>query len=154
MTVRSAELKDGQPVERRRPLNASRIAAIGAWLIGVFTTWLFANKAMGGNAWFLALMLALAAQSLLTLAERPLFRLIWGRGGRFTLLAVLSVVIDALLNAAGIYPYIGRMADTDLGAMLVEVFNVKPAVDPISAFVIALVLGIVLAGMPEGLWES
>ncbi len=146
-------MEDGKPAARRSQGNLNKLAAIVAWLIGCFTTALFIGKAIGG-AWLLAAALAFVAQGLLTLAERPLFRLIWGRGGRFTLLAMLSIGIDALLNAAGVYPFVSKLAATDLGAMLVEVFKVQPAVDPISAFVIAVVIGIVLAGAPEGLWEG
>lgn len=155
MTVRSERLQDGKPVERQRALTLNKIAAVVAWFVGCFTTWLFVNKAMEGRAWFLAAVLAFVAQALLTLAERPLFQLIWGRrGGRFTTLSILSVGVDMLLNAAGVYPFIGQMAKTDLGAMLVEVFHVQPTVDPISAFVIAVVLGAIVAGLPEGLWEG
>src|SRR5262245_38897902 len=101
MTVTSEHLKDGQRLPPARAGFAwHKLAAAVAWGVGCFTTWLFVAKAAPDLNTLASASLACTAQALLTLAERPLFRRLWGRGGRVTLLGVLSVAIDTLTNAA------------------------------------------------------
>ncbi len=153
--VQSTPLKDGKPAERERSLDTNRIAAIVAWLLGTFTTYLFIARAMPGASWFIGAALAATAQWLLTIAERPLWRfLMRRRGGRMVALGLVVTLVDGLLNAGGIYPYMGRLAQTDVGLMLTEVLGVKSAMTSTSAFSLALALGLVVAGLPEYLWEA
>jgi hypothetical protein len=150
-TIRSEPLKETP----RRTIDTNRIAAVVAWLLGVFTTYLFAARAMPSASWFVSLLLAGTAQWLLTVAERPLWRFVMRRsGGRMVSLGLVVTFIDGLLNAGGIYPYMGRLAQTDVGIMLTEVLSVKSAMTPTSAFLLALALGLVVAGLPEYLWET
>src|SRR5215213_279381 len=92
-------------------MNYNRVAGGGAWLIGVFLTYLFLRTFKGDPlGWFGAVAVALIAQWLLTLAERPLWRWILRRkDGRFIAASVAVTAIDGLLNAAGLYPYVGAL---------------------------------------------
>lgn len=155
MTIRSEDIRDGERIERgRRTLDTYRLAAVVAWLLGTFTTYLFIARA-GIASTVLAVVLAAAAQWLLTMAERPLWRfLLRRRGGRFVALGLVVTLIDGLINAGGVYPYMGRLAQTNVGIMLSEVLNVQQAMTPTAAFLLALAIGLVVAGLPEYLWEA
>lgn len=155
MSIHSEHLKDGERIEReRRTLDTYRIASVVAWLLGTFTTYLFIARAMPG-AWLLSVVLAAAAQWLLTMAERPLWRfLLRRRGGKFVALGLVVTLIDGLINAGGVYPYMGKLAQTGVGQMLSEVLNVQQAMSPTAAFLLALAIGLVVAGLPEYLWEA
>lgn len=132
-----------------------RIASVVAWLAGCFTTYLFFATALPTLGWLTSLGLAALAQWLLTMGERPLWRRLLGRkGGQAAPLAFLVTVGDGLLNAAGIYPFVGQLAKTGLGAMLAEVLHVERAMDPLAAFGVAFLLGLIVAALPEFLWES
>lgn len=158
MTVRSEHLKDGdrvEPPQQRRRLDTYRIAAVIAWLLGCFTTYLFIARAAPDVSWLVSAAIAAAAQWLLTIAERPLWRfLLRRRGGRLVALGVVVTLLDGLLNAGGIYPYMGRLAQTDVGVMLSELLRVEQAMSSTSAFLLAFAIGLVVAGLPEYLWEA
>src|SRR5262245_17985427 len=95
----------------RRTLSASKMAAIVAWLGGVFTTWLFFHVAIPELPWYIASVAAALVQWTLTLAERPLWRYLLKRnGGKLAGVAVVVTLVDGLLNAAGIYPFTSRLA--------------------------------------------
>lgn len=139
----------------RIAVNWQKIAGIVAWLAGVFTTYLFFIAAMPELGQLSALTAAAIVQGVLTMAERPLWRWILKRpGGKFAGVAAIVTGIDALFNAAGVYPFTSRLAQTDLGHMLAEVFNVQAAVSAQPSFLIAFLIGLLLASLPEALWES
>lgn len=140
---------------QRRILPWSRIASIAAWLGGVFTTYLFFHAAMPELPSIFALAAAGLVQWTLTLAERPLWRFLLKRsGGKMAGVAVVITLIDTLLNAAGIYPFTSRLAQTDLGRMLADVFHVQAAMSAEPSFLIAFLIGLLVASLPEALWES
>jgi len=140
---------------QRRALSASKIAAIVAWLAGVFTTWLFFHRAMPELPVIVGVVAAAGVQWMLTLAEKPLWRYVLKRsGGRLAGIAVVMTLLDALLNAAGVYPFTSRLAQTDLGQMLAEVFGVQAAISAQPSFLVAFLIGLLLASLPEALWES
>ena len=155
MTVQSREL-ESEPAQRpKRDIAYHRIAAIVAWVLGTFTTYLFFARAMPEAGWFVNALLAGGVQWLLTMAERPLWRFLLRRkNGRFVVLGAIVTFVDGLFNAGGLYPYMGRLAQTDVGAMVAQVLHIRQAMDPMSAFLLALAIGIVLASLPEYLWES
>jgi len=68
-------------------------------------------------------------------------------------LAVIVTIIDGLLNGAGIYPFTGRIAQTGVGQMIADLFHVEPQLSTQGAVVLAIVLGLVVAGLPEALWQ-
>lgn len=133
----------------------NKIAAIAAWLGGVFTTFLFLHSAMPELPLLIAVGAAGLIQWTLTLAERPLWRFLLKRsGGRMAGVAIVVTLIDASLNAAGIYPFTSRLAQTDLGKMLAEVFAVQAAMTAQPSFLVAFLIGLLVASLPEALWES
>lgn len=138
-----------------RTIAWNRVASIVAWLGGTFTTYLFFATALPELAWYASFTLAGLVQWLLTMGERPLWRRLLGRrGGQAAPLAFVVTIGDGLLNAAGIYPFVGQLAKTGLGAMLAEVLHVERAMDPLAAFGVAFLLGLIVAALPEFLWES
>jgi hypothetical protein len=151
--IHSAPVKDGK-VQTRTRVEWNKVAAVVAWLGGTFTTYLFFASVAPELHSLIALGIAALAQWVLTMAERPLWRFLLRRkGGRFVLMAFIVTLFDGLLNAAGIYPHTSRLAQTSLGRMLAEVFNVAPTMDTRSAFIVAFFFGVVIAGLPEALWE-
>jgi hypothetical protein len=144
-----------QAPPQRRALQWNKIAAVLAWLGGVYTTYLFFTRAMPELPMPFALAVAGLIQWLFTLAERPLWRYLLKRsGGKFAGVAVVVTIGDGLLNAAGVYPFMGRLAQTDLGLMLSEVLTVEPTMGNRAAFLVALLIGLLVASLPEALWES
>lgn len=140
---------------QRKALPWSKTAAIAAWLGGVFTTYLFFHAAMPELPNLVALAAATLVQWTLTLAERPLWRFLLKRsGGRMAGVAIVITLLDALLNAAGVYPFTSRLAQTDLGRMLAEVFGVQAAMSAQPSFLVAFLIGLLVASLPEALWES
>lgn len=140
---------------QRRALTWNKLAAILAWLGGVFTTWLFFRSAMPELPYIVGIVAAGVIQWTLTLAEKPLWRYLLKRsGGRLAGVAVVMTLIDALLNAAGVYPFTSRLAQTDLGRMLAEVFGVQAAMSAQPSFLVAFLIGLLVASLPEALWES
>jgi hypothetical protein len=178
MAVQSGPLKDGQPSgpvtpaptsapatpsaprfefpEVRVPKNIwNQLAAVIAWCAGVGGTYLFIHQLAPSLAIIVAVVIAAIVQWLLTLSERPLWRwLMRRRNGKFVILGFFTTLVDGLLNAAGIYPYMTMIAQTDLGTMLAEVLRAKPQMDTTSAFLVALAIGLIVGGLPEALWES
>ncbi len=149
MTVRE------QPLPQRRTIAWNKVAAFLAWFGGVFTTWLFFQAAIAELPWFIALTAAGLIQWMLTLAEKPLWRYLLKRGGgKLSGVALIVTLLDASLNAAGIYPFTSRLAQTGVGQMFAEVFNVQAAVSAQPSFLLAFLIGLLLASLPEALWES
>lgn len=150
--LRSEPLKDSQPTRIR--LSWNRAAGCVAWAIGVYFTLRFFAAAAPTAGLVAALIAAAIIQWLLTLVERPLWRRLAGRpGGRLAPLAAVVTLIDGLLNAAGIYPIAGRIAQTDLGKMIADGMQVAPTLSTRSAIIVALILGLIVAATPEALWS-
>jgi hypothetical protein len=149
MSVRSEPLHNDA-----RHIAWNRVASAISWLIGVLFTYLLLAAVVPTLGWFWAVLIAAGAQLLLTLAERPLWR--WAlrrKGGKLVLFAVGVTLVDGGINAGGIYPFVPQLAKTGLGKMLIEVFALSPAVSAPAAGVIALAIGILVAGLSEYLWE-
>jgi len=99
-------------------------------------------------------VVAFVAQWLLTLAERPLWRWILRRkDGRFIMASVVVTGIDGLLNAAGLYPYVGSLTGSNLVAMIADVARVDPTIEKPAAFLIAGAVGLLVAALAEFYWE-
>lgn len=153
MTVHSENLRDTP--QQRSGIVWNRVASAIAWLLGTFTTYLFFARAMPEVGVLVNVVIAALGQWLLTIAERPLWRFLLRRkGGRFVALGLVVTLFDGLLNAGGLYPYMTKFAATDVGKMIAEVLKVEQAMTPTSAFLLAFLLGVIVAGLPEYLWES
>jgi hypothetical protein len=143
-----------EPITTHGRFSYNRIAAVMAWLIGLFFTYLFLSRLMPAAGMVVALVIAAVIQILLTLVERPLWRLLSRRkGGRFMFIAIIATFCDAAVNAGGMYPYVPRISNTDVGKMLIEVFQLNPTMSASAAMGIAFFLGLLAAGAPEALWE-
>lgn len=144
-----------QAQAQRIALNWSKVASIVAWIGGVFTTWLFVAASAPTLPWYVGILAAGLMQWVLTIAERPLWRvLLRRRGGRFVILGIVVTFVDGVFNAAGIYPHVGRLTQTGVGKMLAEVLSVNQTMTPRDSFLLALAIGLVVAGLPEYLWEA
>jgi len=135
-------------------LRWNRIASVAAWLIGVLFTYMLLRSVAPSLSWLTALGMAAGGQFLLTWAEKPLWK--WAlrrKGGKFVTFGVGVTIIDAAINAGGIYPYVPRLSQTDLGKMLIEVFSLNATISQPVALAIALAIGLLVAGLAEYLWE-
>jgi hypothetical protein len=132
----------------------NKVASGMAWLIGVLFTFLLLHEVAPTLGWLWALLIAGGSQLLLTLAERPLWR--WAlrrKGGKLVIFAIGVTLVDGGINAGGLYPYIPRLSKSGLGKMLIEVFALSPDISNSAAAVIALAMGLLVAGLSEYLWE-
>jgi hypothetical protein len=149
MSVRSEPLHTDT-----RHIAWNRVASVISWLIGVLFTYLLLRDVAPALGLLLALTIAGGSQLLLTLAERPLWR--WAlrrKGGKPVLFAVGVTMVDGGINAGGIYPFVPELSKSGLGKMLIEIFGLSPAVSAPAAGVIALAIGLLVAGLSEYLWE-
>jgi len=148
MSVRSESLTP-------KKVNYNRLAGGGAWLIGVLLTYLFLRTFKGDPLGLVgAVVVAFIAQWLLTLAERPLWRWVLRRkDGRFIVASMAVTGVDGLLNAAGLYPYIGALTGSNLVAMIADVAHIDPTIEKPAAFLIALAIGLLVAALAEYYWE-
>lgn len=132
----------------------NRVASVIAWLLGVLFTYLLLREVAPGLGMLVALAIAGASQMLLTIAERPLWR--WAlrrKGGKLVTFAIGVTGVDGLINAGGIFPFVPQLAQTGMGKMLIEVFDLSPTISSPTAAVIALAIGLLVAGLSEYLWE-
>jgi hypothetical protein len=142
------------PLQGESHIAWNRVASVIAWLIGVLFTYLVLAAAAPALGWLWTLTIALGGQLLLTIAEKPLWKWILRRkGGKLVAFGVGVTLIDGGINAGGIYPYVPRLVDTSIGKMLIEVFELSPKVSTPAAALIALAIGLLIAGLAEYLWE-
>jgi hypothetical protein len=144
MGIRSYDL-DSTP--RRATLQPNRLAAIAVWCGGCAATYGFIAGAISAP-WWLALIVALVAQGVLTLAERPTLH------GKVSLLGAVALTFDTALNAGGLYVPMTRLGATPTGQMFADVFGTSAALSKTAALGIAIVLGLFIAGLPEQLWRQ
>lgn len=153
-TAKSEPLNEGKAPARGR-FSYNRLAGAVAWLIGAYLTYLFLRTfagdplGLGG-----AIVVAIVAQALLTMAERPLWRwLLRRRGGRFVLASLAVTLIDGALNAAGLYPYIGKLSGTNVVTMFSDALSIDPTIGKPTTLLLAGVLGLIVAALAEFYWE-
>lgn len=144
MTVRNEPLTSTR--RQLPPLNGNRIAAIIVWLFGVLSTYLGIKVFLAGAPQWLPAVVAVIAQLVLTFGERPIWR------GRPSFAGLGALAIDVALNAGGIFPYMFRLGETPPAQMVITVFGGGRQVAPLSAMIAAIVLGFLIAALPEDLW--
>lgn len=125
------------------PIN--RVAGIVVWLIGATTTWIFLQSVNPG--WGLNWAAALLAQVILTAMQSPAWR------GQFDILGVTALIVDALLNAGGVYAFVQRIDETATWYALSTGFGLSGELSNAVAIIISMILGVLLAGTPEYLWR-
>lgn len=144
MTIKSEPLTTAR--RQLPPLNGNRIAAVIVWLVGVGSTYLGIKVFTAGAPWWLPASAALIAQLVLTFGERGVWR------GRPSFAGLGALAIDVALNAGGIFPYMFRLGETPPAQMVITVFGGGRQVAPLSAMIAAIVLGFLIAALPEDLW--
>lgn len=152
MAVRSQELQNGKVAEaekprpsNNRPLN--RFIAVFAWLVGAAATWLGLTSFLPGAPWWMPLVVAVATQGFLTVAQRAIWR------GHPSMVSFAALLIDVALNAGGIFPYAQRVGETPTAKMIITTFGGSGQVGAITAMIVAVGLGFLIAAAPEELWN-
>jgi hypothetical protein len=143
MTTQAATVGSG----RTRTLNLARLASLAVWLGACWTTWqglLGIGVPAGFEGWVAAMIVQIA----FTAVERNIWR------GRYNVLAVLVLGIDALINAGGLWRWLARVDQTPAWLMLRDALGAPETLDSVSKVLIALVVGVVLAYLPEAIWEA
>lgn len=158
MAYRSEELRNGERVTPdpllsellgKRPAFAfpgGKIASVVAWFGAVYTTYLSVAALQPGTPLLIATVTALVVQFVFTMAERPILR---GRPGAFTLIVFL---LDALINAGGIFPALRNIGNSPT-AQMIAAAGTPANVASWPAILIALVFGAIIAVAPEALWR-
>ena len=132
-----------QPI---RQTNVRKLTALIVWWGSVYTTLLFLVS-LGTPVSSITVIFAAIIQASLTALESSVWR------GRPDALAFLTLVFDALVNAAGIWSQVKRLPQTQLWAMLVDV-GAPQTLSMGALFVFAVAVGIVLAYAPEAIWNG
>lgn len=127
-------------------IDLRRVAAILAGLGSFATTWLFV-AALGFDdiGGFFA---ALGVEFLLAAGKHAILH------GRPDALGIASVMIDTLLNAGGLWPYVLNLNKTAAWAMLGQSLNLDQQLHYIPALIIALAIGFLLSALPFWLWKK
>ncbi len=150
MSVKSVDLRDGQPAEAPRAVAAPSInqpIAIFLWVVACVTTWQLVKAITPGMIFYYQIGTGIALQAFFTALERPMLR------GRPNKVSGVVLLIDTLVNAGGIFPFALRMSATPTAAMISTTFNLSPQITPPAAFAVSLVLGFLLAAAPEAVWR-
>jgi hypothetical protein len=136
--------------QRRVRVNAYHFGAILAQVGSYLTTYAFFLAVLKGMQLPLVIGIALAAEFLLFLGKGLLFNSRRHDGAA----GWASVLIDTLLNAGGLWPYVTRVADTPTAKMIVEAFGLRGTMGHVSAFLLTLVAGYMLAVAPHRIWRA
>lgn len=147
MAVQSKDMKNGEVVEPARGrFPGSKIAAGLAWCGAVYTTYLMLVGLQPGTPAQIAIPVALVVQFVFTMAERPILT---GRPGIFT---VVVFLLDALINAGGVFPGLRNVGGTPTAQMLASA-GTAPTVEAAPAILLSVVVGAIIAVAPEALWR-
>jgi len=141
-------LKDA-PASARRvtpSIPGGKIAAGVAWLGAVYTTYLSVSALQPGTPLTIAIVTAFIVQFVFTVAERPIMR---GRPGIFT---IAVFILDALINAGGVFPTLRNIGKTPT-AQMIAAAGTPATVEVWPAILISLVVGGIIAVAPEALWR-
>ena len=90
---------------------------------------------------------AFGLQLILTIVESEFWQ---GQRGQ---VSAAAVIVDTLINAAGLYPFIGGLGATNVWQMISEATGAAPDVGTAAAVGISLFLGYILAATPERVWR-
>jgi hypothetical protein len=146
MTVKSADLINGQPVVTRRNPGAATIAvAVIIWIAGAAASYAGISAMLQDIPVWLGIIVAVVTQLVLTFVERPAL------AGQFNVASIGALLLDVALNAGGLYPALRNVGETPTATMLMSVFNLDPGVSPIGAFLLSVIVGYIIAATPESM---
>lgn len=146
MSIRVEDARDGLPISRRASFPLAKLAAVLVWFGAVYTTYLALASLQSGTPWFISLGMAVATQFVLTVAERPILN------GRPTWFTAGVLIIDALVNAGGLFPLLRNIGKTPT-AQMVAAGGIAPNVDMLPAILLSVIFGLIIAAAPEALWR-
>ena len=122
-----------------------KLAAVAVWGVACITTNQFLAPLIDDVVTRWAVTIAL--QLVLTVVESEFWQ---GQRGQ---VSGAAVAIDTLINAAGLYPFVGSLGATNVWTMISEATGAAADVGTIAAVVISLFLGYILAATPERVWR-
>jgi hypothetical protein len=140
MTTQAATVKGS------RTLNLARLASLAVWLGACWTTWqcLMALGGVGVEGWITAMII----QAAFTAVEGNVWR------GRYSVLSIVVLAIDTLVNAGGLWSWIAQIDQTPAWDMLRDTLAAPETLGSWSKLAVALMVGVVLAYLPEAIWRS
>jgi hypothetical protein len=115
-----------------------------AFGLSVACTSLAMQNILNSN-WLLGVFASLVVQAFLTWLESPIWRF------KPSFLAAICLVADTLINGAGIAPYMGKINDIEAYKYLQKLLGFTHTITEQQGLWIALVLGCVLASLPEAI---
>jgi hypothetical protein len=125
-------------------ISGNKVAAGLAQLGSFATTWL-CIVALGytGVSGF---AIAVIVEFILTAGK---FTLLHGRGDW---VGLISLALDTILNAGGLWPIVQNLGKTPSALMLSEALGLSPEMRPLPALFFALLFGFFLSALPHWLW--
>jgi hypothetical protein len=133
-----------QPQKMMR-LDGRKVAAAIAQIGSFTTTWLFIG-AIGMDGWK-CFGISLAVEVILTIAKGSIL------SGKSDILGGAAILIDTLLNAGGLWPYVQRIDHTPTWKMFTESVGLDGTLRQLPALGFALVIGLLLSASPHLLWR-
>lgn len=125
-----------------------KVISLILWAAATSTTFLFLNGvAEPATSVEMLWVAAIVVQTILTVLESDFIR------GMRSEVSVFAVVLDTLINAAGLWPFVQNVDQSSVWVMLSELFGMYGGMSPYVAGLIALVGGYTLAIAPEKIWR-
>lgn len=128
-------------------ITINKGGAVVIWLLGAFTTAKFAGEL--GVAEPINYFVGLVIQFFLTKAQAPLWR-----AGERRATAVTALVIDAGLNAAGLWPYLINLGATSFWMMVSQWIGSDTPPNMLTRILFTIILAVLTAAGPEILYEQ
>lgn len=125
-----------------------RAVAILTAILGFLATWAFINAI--GVTGFQGFALSLALEAIL-IKGKALLLAGASKGGP---LGYAAVIIDTLLNGAGMFAYVDNLDKTELWVAFTKGLAFTGTMDGVYTFIVSMVLGFLLAVTPHYLWQD
>lgn len=127
----------------------SKLVSLASWLVAVYMTEAFFRVLAGAEGFGAGtLFAALMGQAVFTWGESP----VWRGRGRWWNYAVLA--LDTVTNVGGLFVYMTRLDQTDSWAAFNDGLGLTGGINPLTALVVSIVVGVLLAATPEYLWRG
>ena len=120
-----------------------RLCSIVLWCAACYTTWRFLDALAPGTPW----LAAVVVQAVFTVIESDFFK------GQRNIVTVAATAVDSVINAGGLWVYTQHVDRTQSWEMVQAMSNTTGGVSALSAGILALLLGVVLAAAPERMWR-
>lgn len=131
---------------RNVTINGRKVGAALAQVLSFVTTWMCIH-ALGFDG-VVGFFIALGLEFLLLAAK---FSFLNGRG---EVMGFSAVLIDTVLNAGGMYPYIANIDRTPAWAMFTQALQLEGTARPLAVLIFSLAFGFLLSAIPTWLWRE